>query len=86
MVSLSENKVAEECIQYAILCLRKKKSPFWGATSREITDLGKDHQWTLKPLSERLLGNSIFTWYKKSILQLLANSKRIKYLLYKYVV
>lgn len=36
-MSLSENKIAEECIEYAILCLRGKKIP-----------LGKDYQWTLK--------------------------------------
>jgi len=35
---LSENKIAEECTEYAILCLRKKKK----------SPLGKDYQWTLK--------------------------------------
>lgn len=25
MMPLSENKIAEECIEYAILCLREKK-------------------------------------------------------------
>lgn len=38
MMPLSENKIAEECTEYAILCLRKKKK----------SPLGKDYQWTLK--------------------------------------
>ena len=51
MMPLSENKIAEECTEYAILCLRKKKKiTFRQGLSMETKTLG-----------EKLLRNRIFT-------------------------
>ena len=47
---LSENKIAEECTEYAILCLRKKKITFRQGLSMDSKTLG-----------EKLLRNRIFT-------------------------